>query len=183
MEHLLDIVCGSPLPTFKVSQIDQLCEFHHSYCDNSRMIWARITTFGVWVPLIETPLWILYGSPWPTFKVTELRGQLWISSYKWFYHDISRRWSIYGSPSILDPLSRDQLCECYHINNINTSTREVDELGSPNLVCRHISYNCHVCPPVCLKSRYHDTLLREWASITKFGVWELSSYLKWPRGI
>ena len=66
---------------------------------------------------------------------------------------------------------RGQLCEFHHINRVTTITREGDELGSPNSVCRHLSWNCHhnvVCLSTC--PSYHDNLRMEWVRFTKFNI-------------
>ena len=116
---------------------------------------ARITKFGVQIPLMENLLGIVYGLPWPTFKVT---GQLCEFHHVNGVATITLEANNLGSRNLvcrylswkaclgsymgrLDLLKdhRGQLCEFHHINNVTTITQEGDGLGSPNLVCRYPS--------------------------------------------
>ena len=107
-------------------------------------------------------LGVVYGSPRPTFKVTEVKfvNSWFITKLTWRYRESSKRWP--GITNFLcsylwwktclelyvchhDVLSRSQRSGLWihHKHDVTLITREGKELVSPNLVCDYPS--CTAC--------------------------------------
>ena len=55
---------------------------------------------------------------------------------------------VYGLPLPTFKVTEVNFCEFHHMNGM-TAITQGDQLGSPNLVCRHVSWNCHHVVVVC----------------------------------